>query len=421
LVRPAVATIRRYSETETPASAFEGPAWYVSVGPGRVRIGTKDHARLHRADEREHTRRAHRVAEGSAHLLGRAEVAAARALWAAGLLDEVNPATLPDLWGPGPCDPLRPGTARSRITEWSRKSRQNMRDRYATLDFGPLVAGGLVPAMVTFTLPDGWEAIVPTGRSFKALVRAFVKRFERAWSRRLRGLWKLEFQARGAPHMHVLMVPPVGQVDGLAWRQWFASTWADLVVAALPANTENVAATRSQVYEVHEHRKASADLAEGLRASDPKRVAVYFAGHSLLKDKEYQHIVPAIWQEPGRGPGRFWGYWGLERADAAAGVTDREAVELARLLRLWQASKRGTRRASVVRVDTRTGEVKRRTVRRRLGVMRGTRGMVLVNDGPQVGLMLAEFLRLRKQDQQGSEYRTRRLALIEKRAMHTRT
>ena len=50
------------------------------------------------------------------------------------------------------------------------------------------------------------------------------------------------------------------------------------------------------------------DVLKGLRACDPKRLAIYFTKHSSpnsLDYKEYQHIVPDVWRGAGRGPGRF--------------------------------------------------------------------------------------------------------------------
>jgi hypothetical protein len=55
------------------------------------------------------------------------------------------------------------------------------------------------------------------------------------------------------------------------------------------------------------------DILNGLRACDPKRLAIYFTKHSSpnkLGDKEYQHIVPEAWRQSGHGPGRFWGSMG---------------------------------------------------------------------------------------------------------------
>lgn len=397
LVGPAVAGIRAASGYDrTPGTAAEGPSWFVSVAPGRIRIGSVDLAKSQRRQAREIGQRVKLGNESAAYRERCEEIAAYRALWAAGLQDDVPLALVRGFGESAGTDPRRPGTRRSRISEWSAKSRNNMRDRIATLDFGPLVGEG-VPAMCTLTLPDDWQAYAPTGAHFKALVRRFAKRYERAWKRRLRGLWKLEFQRRGAPHLHVLMVPPTGEAGGLRWRQWFARTWADVVLSSRSAggirHGELIASVRAAMIAVHEHRKASADYAEGLRAADPKRIAVYFSKHNLLRDKEYQHVVPGEWRGEGEGPGRFWGYWGLERADSSTLVTDAEAVSISRTLRRWQRARRGVYRASVVRVDTRTGTIRRRTVLRRVAPMRGTRGFLLVNDGPAVALMLADSLR----------------------------
>jgi hypothetical protein len=251
------------------------------------------------------------------------------------------------------------------------------------------------------------------------------------------------------------MVPPAGTVDGLRWSQWFARTWADVLGVEGQVLKDVVA--------VHEHRTASRNYAEGLRASDPRRVAVYFQMHNLLHDKTYQHVVPEAWQGEGDGPGRFWGYWGLQRADLAVAVTEDQAHELARLLNRWNDAKHGIRVAQPIRrrarrlpfggkgfspvesavpddlagcyvdatrarairtgepwtprpvavvvadtdpaeyVNERTGEVldltpriRRRRLRRRIRASLRTRGFLIVNDGPAVGLMLADGLRSRQ-------------------------
>lgn len=57
----------------------------------------------------------------------------------------------------------------------------------------------------------------------------------------------------------------------------------------------------------HELAGTGINYAEDLRASDPKRVAVYFTKHGTFGAKGYQHRVPEPWQGPGKGPGRFWG------------------------------------------------------------------------------------------------------------------
>jgi hypothetical protein len=356
----------------------EGPAWYCTVAPGMVAFGSVDKARGQRQLERQLERRGKRVDQAVGWMQGEGLRAQALALAAGGLIDQAD---VPDAL----TDPLSPGVSRSRIREWSQKSRINMLKRLSTLDYSGLLDRGGVPAMVTLTLPEDWQSYAPTGRDFKRLIRNFGKRYRRAFGRPLVGLWKLEFQRRGAPHCHFLTVPPAEAETGIRWRQWFAATWADV----LGVQGE----TRRAVIAVHEHRKASADYAEGLRASDPKRVAVYFLGHNLLKDKEYQHIVPEAWRGPGDGPGRFWGYLGLARADSVVPVTYDQAVTLARTLRRWQRAQGGTRRARVWRVNTSNGVVRRRSVLRRVKRQRATAGFSVVNDGPAVALMLAGVLR----------------------------
>lgn len=395
----AAGTLHDAANGPTPArgvpwrsTGHEGPQWYATVAPGLVAFGHFDPARAQRAAERADRARACRVALGVAWRQREDVRLVTETLRAAGLLadDQVLESTH---------DPLLAWEPRARIREWSAKSRRNMIRRLSTLDYEPLVSAG-VPAMVTLTMPDDWECYAPTGRAFKALVRALVKRYERAWRRRLIGLWKLEFQSRvcelgcrcnrrGGPHLHVLMVPPQGTAGGLEWRQWFARSWADVLGRAAELDAE----TRRRIVAVHEHRKASADYAEGLRAADPKRVAVYFLKHNLLRDKEYQHEVPELWRGEGDGPGRFWGYWGLHRADRAVPLTDRQAVTLARTMRRWEKARAGRRKATVFRVDSTTGAVRRRSVVRRLRTMKATAGFMLVNDGPAVALMLADRLR----------------------------
>ena len=103
-----------------------------------------------------------------------------------------------------------------KITGWSRRSRARMVATMAELDLAPLLMQQDEPAMVTLTYPGDWEAVAPHGPAVKAHLRAFFKRFERAWGMPWRGVWKLEFQRRGAPHFHLLMVPPSGLEIGRA-------------------------------------------------------------------------------------------------------------------------------------------------------------------------------------------------------------
>jgi hypothetical protein len=310
------------------------------------------------------------------------------------------------------------------ITGWSRKSRANMVRALCELDYEPMLSDpARVPAMVTLTYPTDWLAVAPNGKTAKRHLHAFRRRYEKAWGEPLVAVWKMEFQKRGAPHYHLLMVPPHGLSRtpgprataaarvgaGRPFSEWLSAVWADIV----GADDELVVDEKGRT-ERGKHLQAGTgiDHKEGLRAYDPKRVAVYFTKHGSFAAKEYQHCVPEPWQEPGHGPGRFWGYWHLERRTAVVEVTPEHAVNAARIARRWARAQRTTRLATVTR--TRGGQARpqradiisvagaylaeraspsqRRKVRRRVRRFGNGRGFISVNNGQIFAVQLARAL-----------------------------
>ncbi|MEE2852973.1 MAG: hypothetical protein VX424_10020 [Actinomycetota bacterium] len=300
-----------------------------------------------------------------------------------------------------------PNPHRRAITEWSRKSRAAMCRTFAELDYTPLVECGRVPAMVTLTYPGYWECVAPDGASVKRHMVLWRKRFQREWGEPARYIWKLEFQRRGAPHIHVWMAPPHGiGRSGRKFRDWLSAEWADIVAHPDPEQRAR-----------HVLAGTAVDILNGLRACDPKRLAIYFTKHSSpnqLGDKEYQHIVPESWRIPGRGPGRFWGVHGLERATAIVEVARDAYLTVRRIIRRWSRSQAiygdcthrfptavVPRKAHVTvrRVERQTGKVRTRRVhRRRLLCNQGglAGGYALVNDGPAFASQLATALSVEK-------------------------
>ena len=322
-----------------------------------------------------------------------------------------------------------------KITGWSRRSRARMVATMAELDLAPLLMQQDEPAMVTLTYPGDWEAVAPHGPAVKAHLRAFFKRFERAWGMPWRGVWKLEFQRRGAPHFHLLMVPPSGlassqrraeylekmaqwkagllarkpywrdQVgDGERFRAWLSLTWADIV-----AHPDPVERMR------HESAGTGVDYSEGQRARDPKRAAVYFGKHGSFAAKDYQHSVPESWLASKQTVGRFWGYRGLKKVHGAATIDFDTMLLLGRTLRrygtrtrVWNADTGAHEFLPVLRTVyrqrgarsgwTRDGEyvtvprLRRTTVRatRMTGPM--SAGFLLVNDGPGMARTLSRVI-----------------------------
>lgn len=297
---------------------------------------------------------------------------------------------------------------RGEVTCWSQRSRVRMIRTLAGLDYAPLFAPGRTPAMVTLTLPGDWVTVAPTGPAFKRLFATWRRRYEKSWGP-LACVWKLEFQARGAPHLHLFTIPPHGERvcrcsdcgrpgRALAFRQWLSHSWADVVAHPDPEQRRR-----------HLLAGTGIDYSEGLRASDPKRLAVYFAKHGGAGGgKEYQHQIPDQWRGEGNGPGRFWGVQHLRPALRQVDVAPRDWYVLRRTVRRWSSREVYYRDGWPVRVQlrTRTRSVLRgdrvRTVRRRRAYLNGSGGgFVLPNNGPDFVSALARSLALADADLPG--------------------
>ena len=274
---------------------------------------------------------------------------------------------------------------------------------FAELDYSPLVESGRVPAMVTLTYPGDWEVVAPSGASVKRHMVLWRKRFQREYGEPARYIWKMEFQRRGAPHIHLWMAPPMSPGrSGRGFAQWLSDAWARIVNHPDPEQKAR-----------HRLAGTAIDVRNGLKACDPKRLAIYFTKHSspnLHGDKEYQHIIPELWQQPGRGPGRFWGVYGLKKAIAIVEVAQEAYLTARRIVRRWSRNHAiygnpdssfptavlpRTATRLVLRVGQNTGAVTHRKVRRRRaccnqGGFAG--GYALVNDGPAFASNLAAAL-----------------------------
>ncbi len=395
-----------------PWKGHEGPRPRLVIAPGVVSLEAPDMAKRERALERAQHRR-----QVDAEILG---------AWyhATGSF-------------PADAEPTR------EITGWSRRSRSRMIRRLAELDWSPIINSTCLPCMITLTYPADWLTVAPDGETAKKHILAFYKRFERAWGMEFVGPWKFEFQHRGAPHYHLYCVPPQGiagvkrreehnaelaeweRVESLfeytgihpgpkprfrkavgdrqKFAQWVSMTWADIVNHPDPEERRK-----------HENAGTGVDYAEGMRTSDPKRLAVYFAKHGIYADKEYQNRVPEEWRAPGKGPGRFWGYRGLSVLVAQVEIDWAEYQLMSRTLRrlaartrIWdQTLNRGRggyrwvkamRTVEVPRrpfLDQDTGEVGHRQfrkVRRPVKRFVRTSGFLCVNDGPALASTLSRL------------------------------
>ncbi|WP_139360867.1 hypothetical protein [Mycobacterium sp. D16R24] len=369
----------------------ESGRFRITVGPGVVRLGWTNPVRTEKTAERAVGHHQREVDDAKLHVRSDIAVAAGDGDQAVVSLTRRSP-TENDQRSSGGV-----------ITEWSRKSRSAMCRTFAELDYSPLVESGRVPAMVTLTYPGDWEAVAPDGASVKRHMVLWRKRFQREYGEPARYIWKLEFQRRGAPHIHLWMAPPTSPGrSGRGFAQWLSESWAQIVDHPDPEQKAR-----------HLLAGTAIDVRNGLKACDPKRLAIYFTKHSSPNfngDKEYQHIVPEEWRLLGRGPGRFWGVYGLKKAIAVVEVAQDAYIAARRIVRRWSRSQAvygdsasrfptavvpRTAVRRVPRVNRNTGVVTYRRVRRRRtlcnqGGLAG--GYALVNDGPAFASQLAAAL-----------------------------
>lgn len=207
--------------------------------------------------------------------------------------------------------------ARSTVKCFSRKSRSRLFRTCAAINWNLLGPG----FFVTLTYPGDLAGVDQTGAGTQAHLKAFWKRLERQYGE-VGGMWKREFQARGAVHFHIAMIIPVlggEENDGLELvrlRDFVAGAWYEVVGSGQA--THLLAGT--QVQELADHP------------------AAYFAGYAggSHSSKEYQHRVPDGMDDVGR----FWGVRRLRPEWAERRISEDQAVELRRVMRSYRKSRR---------------------------------------------------------------------------------
>lgn len=188
------------------------------------------------------------------------------------------------------------GGGRGVVNGLSADSRRRLINRLMAVDFQEL--GGkrgrqrARAVFVTLTYPGDWDSAASAfWEVWKSHLKAFRKRLVRWLGARgvqlVGALWKLEFQQRGAPHFHLLVVTDV-DVHVRSLRLGLLRAWSGIV-----------ARKAGQAFDYH-----------GRRGVDV--VAVYGGGGKLMrycaKYLAKAGEVPEVIRE--RGTGRVWGVWG---------------------------------------------------------------------------------------------------------------
>jgi len=250
---------------------------------------------------------------------------------------------------------------------------------------------GARPAMITLTYPGDWELYVPHSDALRRHREAFKERWRKRFGTPI-GVWIVEFQRRGAPHLHLYLALPDAVSDedyrGLQERtmrrkrrehdvgrhrarwqtppvsgefgEWLRRVWWEIVGSGLPA-----------------HWKRGVD------------VAVAFYSERAEGDANRTKVGDYFWRESGKwaqkrppaefGSLKFYGHWGqnvgFRPLVSAEKIDEMVFFEMRRMMRRLRVAK--------------MREQARRTGRRinfRKGLPRGRDGLTVFDvDGRRIG------------------------------------
>lgn len=199
------------------------------------------------------------------------------------------------------------GGVRGAIVEWSKKSRSRCERHIRN------VQEGSIKAFLTLTYP---KVFTNDGKAVKRDLATMVKRLKRMGVGT--GIWFLEFQKRGAPHIHAFLGQfPVCGAAAVA-RAWY----------------EIVGSGDEKHLDWHLGKLSGRPCVEIMRNQHAASYyAVKYAVKSDQKDvpKEYQNV------------GRFWGCWGGLRPSYRVYYARGSDMCMAavRMIRLWKMTKFG--------------------------------------------------------------------------------
>lgn len=200
-----------------------------------------------------------------------------------------------------------PAGWRGPIKGFSRRSKRRLMEKLIGVGWESIVEGvgkrsvSARGVFLSVTYPGEYSA---DRQDWKRDLEVLRKRMERRWPLAF-GLWKEEFQERGAPHFHIPMVFEE-VVDLPEFRQWVSRAWYEIVGSGDPkhlAAGTNVRPLYGPVQRL-------------------LRYLIKYLGKLVESDVE---------------TGRIWGKWGKVPCEVLATVTLRWAgwVELQRRVRKW--------------------------------------------------------------------------------------
>lgn len=205
--------------------------------------------------------------------------------------------------------PQTGGGVRGQIVGWSDASRARFTRTVLAVDWSSY-DGRLAFLTLTYPGRSGEAFQCHDGRELKRHLKMWSERWKRRYGNLL-GAWKVEFQKRGQPHLHLAMVVPAGEaIEDV--RDWVRLNWWQVVGSSdaqhFAAGTETDWCRKSPV--------------------------AYWLKNGVV-DKVHQNLVPDAFHDVGR----IWGLWGVEPVWDRQEVTREEFVRLRRVLARLKRSK----------------------------------------------------------------------------------
>lgn len=200
-------------------------------------------------------------------------------------------------------DKKRGGGGRSNVTDYSMKSRKRFYEKLLTINWGEIPEENI--CFATLTYPGQYPK---DGQELKRQLDVLSKRLMRFGSdyKGLSFVWKLEFQRRGAPHYHFIVVTgkPLFLPD---FRKWLSDAWSDIVRKWMEEKQIDPEIIATE-YENHKKAGVEADPIKKSKEGMISYLALYIGGKTKKKAKEYQHHLP----EEYSNVGRWWGIYGKQ-------------------------------------------------------------------------------------------------------------
>lgn len=165
------------------------------------------------------------------------------------------------------------GGARGEVTVFSGESRYRLFCLLHSLEFKTVT-------FATLTYPREFPE---DPKVFKNHLREYHRRMVRKYGK-IKTVWRLEFQKRGAPHYHLMML----DAPYIPISDW-CNLWSDVI------GTQDV-----------NHRKLGVDVKLVTKTSQGALVASYMGKYvgKLDQTKEVKN---------GQGVGRYWGKWDIQK------------------------------------------------------------------------------------------------------------